>query len=159
MNNVNIWLGNLGLKTNICPFLIHFMQSNASLIKKLLMHINFIGKTPHSVERAKLTFISVFILPLIEVWTICGPQCSSCSAEAFEIHFLEQKKIAQVNRYCIMWGSLVLQACLRWEKVISFWGGGESWSYLFSPVNRHKVTKYLIRLNLMTWIFSHCQFS
>ena len=62
MNKVNIWLENLGLKTNICPFLIHFMQSNASLIKKLMMHNDFTGKNLYSVGWAKLSSTSVFIL-------------------------------------------------------------------------------------------------
>ena len=59
MNKVNIWLRNLGLKTNICPFLIHFMQSNASLIKKSMMYN---GKNLYSVEQAKLSYTSVVIL-------------------------------------------------------------------------------------------------
>ena len=62
MNEVNIWLGNLGLKTNICPFLIHFMQSNASFIKNSIMHNDFIGKYLYSVELAKLDITSVVIL-------------------------------------------------------------------------------------------------
>ena len=62
MNKVNIWLRNLGLKTNICPFLIHFMQSNASLTKKSIMHNDFIGKNLYSVGGAKLRSTSVVML-------------------------------------------------------------------------------------------------
>ena len=58
MNKVNIWLRNLGLKTNICPFLIHFMQSNASLIRKLMLHNDFIGKNLYSVGRVRLSSTS-----------------------------------------------------------------------------------------------------
>ena len=41
------------------------MQSNASLIKKLMMHSDFIGKNLYSVVRAKLSSKSVVILTLV----------------------------------------------------------------------------------------------
>jgi hypothetical protein len=54
MDPVNICASNLGLKKiNIWPFLIHFMQPNVSLIKKLMMHIDFLGKNLYPVGRAK----------------------------------------------------------------------------------------------------------
>ena len=62
MDPVNIWALNLGLKINIWPFLIHFMQPNVSLIKKLMMHIDFLGKNLYPVGRAKLSSTSVVIL-------------------------------------------------------------------------------------------------
>ena len=62
MDPVNIWASNLGLKINIWPFLIHFMQPNVSLIKKLMMHIDFLGKNLYPVGRAELSSISVVIL-------------------------------------------------------------------------------------------------
>ena len=52
----------LGLKINIWPFLIHFMQPNVSLIKNLMMHIDFLGKILYPVGRAKLSSTSVVIL-------------------------------------------------------------------------------------------------
>ena len=51
-------------KNNIWPFLIHFMQSNASLIKKLMVHNDFARKNLYSVGRAKLSSTSVVILLL-----------------------------------------------------------------------------------------------
>ena len=62
MDPVNIWALNLGLKINIWPFLIHFMQHNVSLIKKLMMH--FLGKNLYPVGQAKLSSTSVVILSL-----------------------------------------------------------------------------------------------
>ena len=58
MDPVNIWASNLGLKINIWPF----MQPNISLIKKLMMHIDFLGKNISPVGRAKLSSTSVVIL-------------------------------------------------------------------------------------------------
>ena len=55
MDSVNIWALDLGLKINIWPFLIHFMQPNVSLIKKLMTHIDFLGKNLYPVGRAKLS--------------------------------------------------------------------------------------------------------
>ena len=62
MHQVNILALKLRLKINIWPFMIHFMQLNVSLIKKLIMHIDFIGKNLYPVRRAKLSSISVVIL-------------------------------------------------------------------------------------------------
>ena len=66
MDPVNIWALNLGLKINIWPFLIHFMQPNVSLIKKLMMHIDFLGKNLYPVGRAKLSSTSVVILKEVD---------------------------------------------------------------------------------------------
>ena len=69
MDPVNIWASNLGLKINIWPFLIHFMQPNVSLIKKLMMHIDFLGKNLYPVGRAKLSSTSVVTLMVcMETW-------------------------------------------------------------------------------------------
>ena len=78
MNKVNIWLRNLGLKTKICPFLIHFMQPNASLIKKLIMQIYFLGKKLYPVGRAQLSSTSEVILTNINaLFTILTRPCGS----------------------------------------------------------------------------------
>ena len=52
----------MGLKINIWSFLIHFMQLNVSLIKKLMMRIVFLGKNLYPVGRAKLSSTGVVIL-------------------------------------------------------------------------------------------------
>ena len=43
------------------------MQPNVSLIKKLMMHIDFLGKNLYPVGRAKLSSTSVVILILTKV--------------------------------------------------------------------------------------------
>ena len=62
MDPANIWALDLGLKINIWPILIHFMQPNVSQIKKLMMHISSLGKNLYPVGWAKLSFTSVVIL-------------------------------------------------------------------------------------------------
>ena len=77
MDPVNIWALNLGLKINIWPFLIHFMQPNVSLIKKIMMHIDFLGKNLYPVGWAKLSSKSVVIcwasLKAKRWWHLVGP--------------------------------------------------------------------------------------
>ena len=61
MNQADNSALNLGFKIDIWPFLTHFMQPNASLIKKSMMDNDFIGKNLYSVEQAKLSSTSVVI--------------------------------------------------------------------------------------------------
>ena len=113
MNKVNIWLRNLGLKTNICPFLIHFMQSNASLIKKLMMHNDFIGKNLYSVGRAKLSSTSVIIL--IKIFTVpsyFAPKSKSSSQLGWHQLRSESSEMCRRHRGCRRCGATVSHLCL-----------------------------------------------